>query len=221
MHLIRVGLGQPGKSTSQPSCTLLTSHQFTWSVGRRLSPQLQRLLQGTPDKAPGFPRAELGRKGGGGQCGGDGLHVGSRLATPNHSAISDSLKRVTRSGLHSEAPIPGDRPLGTASEAALQSVCVYACMHVGMRLERDSWLILFENFAYIVVCLIFKFLMPVFTCFTSLGIYLTQVVFQIHLYVFFPNYLLNFFRCLWLSPLSLHVLHACILSPVPFRYLSY
>ena len=115
----------------------------------------------------------------------------------------------------------GNRFRGCPSECVCVCVCVYACMHVGMRLERDSWLILFENFAYIVVYLIFKFLMPIFTCFTSLGIYLTQVVFQIHLYVFFLNHLLNFFRCLWLSRLSLHVLHACIFSPVPFRYLSY
>ena len=68
-------------------------------------------------------------------------------------------------------------------------VCAHTCTHVNMRLERDSWLILFENLGYIMVYLIFKFLVPIFTCFTFLGIYLTQVVFQIHLYVFFRNHL--------------------------------
>ena len=57
-------------------------------------------------------------------------------------------------------------------------VCARACMHLNMHLERDSWLILLENVAYIVVYLfvylfilvvylIFKFLMPIFTFYIS------------------------------------------------------
>lgn len=48
LHLACVGLGRPGKSTSQPSCTLFTSHRFTRPVGRRLSPQLQASPSGNP-----------------------------------------------------------------------------------------------------------------------------------------------------------------------------
>ena len=138
------GSWQAWKSTSQPNRTLFTSHRSTRPVGGRLSPQLGRLLQGTPDKAPGFPRAGRGRRGGEGRVGGRCLHVGSRLATPDPSAISDSLKRATGSGLHSRAPIPGVRPLGTASEAALRSLCVCVCVCVCVcarvhALEHAPW----------------------------------------------------------------------------------
>ena len=48
LHLAHVGLGRPGKSTSQPSRTLFTSRRFTRPVGRRLSPQLQASPSGNP-----------------------------------------------------------------------------------------------------------------------------------------------------------------------------
>ena len=48
LHLACVCLGRPGKSTSQPSRTLFTSHLFTRPVGRRLSSQLQASPSGNP-----------------------------------------------------------------------------------------------------------------------------------------------------------------------------